>query len=107
MLDVNPDTFRQVLDNLFRNGFHYNSSADPAVWVYEEDGAIVVEDNGDGFDDTEFDKLTRPFQRGASAKSGSGLGLAITRAIIEGHGYRFSARSTPGHGSKFYIHFRW
>lgn len=106
VLAVNCDTFCQVLDNLIRNGFHYNDKSDPVVRIYATNEAIIVEDNGEGFDDSKFDLLTQPFQRGGSPKSGNGLGLAISRTIVESHGFTLSAESKLGVGSKFYISFR-
>lgn len=56
---------------------------------------VDVDDNGSGISDPEriFDAFY------TTKEDGMGMGLAICRSIIEAHGGRISARSTPGAGS--------
>lgn len=99
---INANLFKRVLDNLIRNSIAHSDKADTWVKVYAEGDSIVVQDNGSGFDVSQFDKMTMPFQRGSNS-SGSGLGLAIVRQIVEARGDRLRAESTPGVGTKMII----
>jgi signal transduction histidine kinase len=62
---------------------------------------IRVRDSGKGI---EPDALPRIFDAFFTTKSGGmGMGLAISRSIVEAHGGRLSAASTPGCGATFEI----
>ncbi|MEM5774515.1 MAG: ATP-binding protein, partial [Anaerolineaceae bacterium] len=66
---------------------------------------IMVEDDGIGFDETEADRIFRPFERlvGRSEYEGTGIGLAICEKIVARHAGEITVRSTPGVGSVFTI----
>jgi signal transduction histidine kinase len=70
--------------------------ADDSGWL-----RILVCDSGKGI---EPDTLVRIFDPFFTTKpDGTGIGLSISRSIVEGHGGRLSASSTPGHGTTFEI----
>jgi signal transduction histidine kinase len=77
------------------------------VTVTERDRgiAVAVRDTGPGLSLDELEQVFEPFYRAPSTKSlnipGRGLGLTIAKAVIEQHGGRIWAASTPGHGSTF------
>jgi signal transduction histidine kinase len=49
---------------------------------------MVVEDNGRGMSQKDFEKLSKPYVRKEKQKeSGSGLGLNICLAIMREHGF--------------------
>jgi hypothetical protein len=92
-LEVNEPLFCTAIDNLIRNGLKYNDS--PTKWVkiyqegsYHEGSYIVIQDNGRGINQQDFDELSKPYVRKEGQKeTGTGLGLNICKAIIEEHGF--------------------
>jgi signal transduction histidine kinase len=95
-LEVNEPLFCTAIDNLIRNGLKYNDS--PTKWVkiyfegnYNKGSFIVIEDNGRGMTQSEFDELSKPYVRkeGQNEK-GTGLGLNICKAILKEHGFELS-----------------
>ena len=84
--------FSTAVDNLIRNGLKYNDSATKMIHVYmEDDNILVIEDNGIGMSQQEFEKLSEPYARGGKDETGSGLGLNICNAIIEEHGFTITS----------------
>ena len=87
-LDVNESLFCTAIDNLIRNGLKYNDSDSKFVKIYMEDDSIVIQDNGRGMTQKEFDHLSQPYTRKEGQKeSGTGLGLNICIAILKEHGF--------------------
>jgi PAS domain S-box-containing protein len=85
-LEVNESLFCTAIDNLIRNGLKYNDSATRYVKIYKENGSIVIEDNGRGISQEDFDYLSKPYTRKDDQReSGSGLGLNICVAILKEH----------------------
>lgn len=78
------------IDNLIRNGLTYNDNPQTQrhIHIYMEDNYIVVEDNGRGMTQEEFEELSIPYKRRENQREqGSGLGLNICIAIFQEHGY--------------------
>jgi PAS domain S-box-containing protein len=69
----------------------------------ETEVSVEVEDNGTGFDDDAREHLFEPFFTTKDVGKGTGLGLAVVYGIVEQHGGRIEARSTPGEGSVFRV----
>jgi two-component system sensor histidine kinase/response regulator len=105
-----PGLMRQALINLFSNAIKYTRNREHAVIEICQknvDGrdAILVRDNGAGFDVARAKRLFAPFQRFHAAKDfeGMGIGLATVQRIIQKHGGRIWAQSEPGLGATFYF----
>lgn len=62
---------------------------------------IEVEDNGVGISSEILDEIFTPFF--TTKLNGTGIGLSIARQIIQLHGGRLEANSTPNNGSTFQI----
>jgi signal transduction histidine kinase len=53
-----------------------------------EDVTLIIQDNGRGITQQDFEHLSKPYTRKEGQKeSGSGLGLNICVAILEEHGF--------------------
>ena len=90
-LDVNESLFCTAIDNLIRNGLKYNDNDNKWVKIHKERNRIVIQDNGRGMTQKEFEKLSEPYTRKENQKeSGSGLGLNICIAILTEHGFTVS-----------------
>jgi light-regulated signal transduction histidine kinase (bacteriophytochrome) len=101
---------RQVWVNLIGNAFKYTRhQANPRIEILQEsrngEHVFSVRDNGVGFDMRYAEKLFNIFQRlhSGSEFEGTGVGLALVRSIIERHGGRVWAESSPGNGAVFYF----
>jgi signal transduction histidine kinase len=96
----------QVWVNLLANaGEALQSKGSVRVSARKENGAIVVRVADDGPGVPEED-LARIFDRGFTTKGptkGSGLGLYISRTIVERHGGKMRAESSPGKGATFVV----
>lgn len=105
-----PTLIRQVWENLINNALKFSSkNAGAAVQIGfkpdKDEHVFFVRDNGVGFDATYTDKLFKVFSR-LHAKhefEGTGAGLAIVKKIIDAHGGRVWAESSPGNGATFFF----
>ena len=109
-VSANPPMLRQVFVNLISNAVKFTRPVETAVIEIgskAEGGKNIyyVRDNGVGFDPQYMGKLFGVFQRlhGAQEFEGTGVGLAIAQRIIQKHGGRIWAESTPGGGATFYF----
>ena len=87
--NVNPSLFCTAVDNLIRNGLKYNDSESKLIKVYKKNSNIIIEDNGRGMTQQEFEEYSKPYARkNNNLELGSGLGLGISIAIIKEHGWK-------------------
>lgn len=97
--EVNESLFCTAIDNLVRNGLKYNDSETKVVRIHMlDEDTLVVEDNGRGMSQDDFDQYSKPYKRGKNQKeNGTGLGLNICVAILKEHGFSVSCeRLNPG-----------
>lgn len=88
-LNVNEPLFCTAIDNLIRNGLKYNDSPTKLVSIYRDGSYIIIEDNGRGMSQSEFEYLSIPYTRKKGQKEeGTGLGLNICRSILQEHRFR-------------------
>jgi two-component system sensor histidine kinase KdpD len=96
----------RVLCNLVENAAKYTSAGSSITVAAQLHGAwvnVTVYDNGPGLPHGREQAIFEKFTRGEreSAKPGVGLGLAICRAIIEAHGGKIAACTSPAGGAAF------
>ncbi|MEP6768108.1 MAG: HAMP domain-containing sensor histidine kinase [Acidobacteriota bacterium] len=95
----------QVLQNLLGNAIQFTPEMGNISVAAQSSGkfvAIGVRDSGPGIASDQigaiFERFRQVEKRG---RKGLGLGLYISRSIVEAHGGRIWAESSPGYGSTF------
>jgi signal transduction histidine kinase len=97
-----------ALMNILHNAWKFTTATDSAeIRVRGEDGAILIEDNGIGFDVDQANEMFKPFARLASAEHfpGTGIGLAIVERIMRRHGGTVQAELRREGGARFVLRF--
>jgi signal transduction histidine kinase len=100
---------QQVLLNLVRNAVEAIVAGDSAErevrieTARDEPGyvAIRVVDTGPGLAPEALARAFEPFY--TTKSDGIGIGLALSRSIVDAHGGRLWATSTPGRGATFHL----
>jgi len=108
LLRADPERLERALVNLLDNAIKFTPRGGKvAVSARPAEGGLLltVQDTGPGIPPQELPRIFERFYRGALGRRlpGAGLGLAIVKHIVEAHGGRVWAESTPGHGSTFHL----
>jgi signal transduction histidine kinase len=101
---ADPDKLEQVLTNLVENACKYASPEGMQMVgeVHDDEVSLSVIDKGEGITQADLPRVfTKFFRRELGRPTGSGLGLWISRGLVEAHGGRLTATSTPGVGTTF------
>ncbi|MDI6854433.1 MAG: PAS domain S-box protein [Deltaproteobacteria bacterium] len=101
-LNFDPQQMHQVLINLFKNSLEaMPRGGELTIVTRVRDGQaeISISDTGEGMTPEVKAKIFQPYF--TTKEKGTGLGLVICRNILEEHGGRLLAESTPGQGSTF------
>jgi len=104
------DLLKIAIENLVCNAIKYSRpKQNPSISIgqlrQDDQTIFYVKDNGIGFDEAGAKAIFKPFQRLHSAPEfeGMGIGLSIVHKVIEQHGGRIWAESTPNKGATFYF----
>lgn len=99
---------RQCLDNLLSNALKYGHGGGRIDIDVERRGdhvVLAVQDQGDGFSDSQMAQLFEPYNRlgrDGGAIPGTGLGLTLTRELMRAMGGRLQVHSDgAGRGARF------
>jgi signal transduction histidine kinase len=107
-----PTSIQQALMNLLDNAIKFSRGvAEPEIRVggllRPGERILWVSDNGIGFDQAQAERIFGLFERlhGPAEYEGTGVGLAIVKLVMDKHGGRVWAESSPGKGSRFSLAF--
>jgi signal transduction histidine kinase len=111
ILNADRDRVAQALRNLIRNAIEHTAAGGHIELGAREAGEgrvrLWVDDDGPGIAPAERDRVFDRFHRSDPARArsagGTGLGLAIVRAIVDAHGGRAWAESSPLGGARVAI----
>lgn len=108
MLKGDRMRLEQVLINLFSNACNAvqhlpNPTLTISTAIRDQQGHIVIADNGHGFATLDVRDLFEPFYTTRASGDGMGLGLAISQAIVREHDGTLTAREAEGGGAVFEI----
>jgi len=94
-----------VLANLLQNAIAFSPDGGAITVRAAADGeqvAVIIANDGEGFEPSELARLIRPFEQGGNALTrqgeGAGLGLAIADLTCWAMGARLKLHSAPGQG---------
>lgn len=101
-LDIDEEKMVRALINIIGNGIRYaNSKITIEGSIDNNKVAILIKDDGTGFNHGEENKIFDRFYKGNNGNTG--LGLAITKAIINGHNGNINAYNNVPKGAVFKI----
>ncbi|MBN9383997.1 MAG: HAMP domain-containing protein [Chitinophagaceae bacterium] len=110
VLQAYPTELKLLFQNLISNSIKFRKADQaPAIDIgsVRENGywKFFVQDNGIGIESEFLERIFIIFQRlhTRSEYEGSGIGLAHCKKIVELHGGKIWAESTPGKGSRFFF----
>jgi two-component system phosphate regulon sensor histidine kinase PhoR len=116
-VSADAERLHQVFINLLDNAIKYTQDGSRVVisaWENAGEIEVCVADNGPGIGAEHLPRIFERFYRVDKARSrelgGTGLGLSIVKHIVQAHGGRVWAESSPrsergelGHGSRFFF----
>jgi signal transduction histidine kinase len=99
-----PSSLKRALRNLIENAVIYGKRARVALEAGADEWRIVIDDDGPGIPEADFERVFAPFVRLEESRNpetgGVGLGMAISRSIVRGHGGDITLHNRPDeHGT--------
>lgn len=85
-----PVALKRAIRNLIENAVAYGQRARVTLNTTADDVMIVIDDEGSGIPEVDFERAFEPFVRLEESRNpetgGIGLGMSIARSIVRGHG---------------------
>ncbi|HJU40407.1 MAG TPA: ATP-binding protein [Tahibacter sp.] len=102
-----PAQINQVLLNLIGNAAQAIEHDRGVIAIRTQTSGgyalVAVQDNGKGIAADVLPRIFEPFFTTKPVGQGTGLGLSISQQIVQAHGGRIAATSTPGVGTRFVV----
>jgi signal transduction histidine kinase len=104
-INGHSEAIGRAIRNVIENALFYTPEQSSVHVVIENDYVVSITDHGQGFPDTETEKILSRFKRGSlkSSHNGAGLGLAIASQIALAHNGYIKIENTPDKGAKVSI----
>jgi signal transduction histidine kinase len=103
-----PISLKRAIRNLIENAVSYGDRAGVKLQHEDTEFRIVIEDDGPGIPEKDFERVFQPFVRLEESRNkktgGIGLGMAIARSIVRKHGGDIDLVNKPGGGLTVTIH---
>jgi two-component system sensor histidine kinase CpxA len=100
-LYADPPLLSSTIENIHRNAIHYsNHLIQVSVSVHDKYVVWVIEDDGNGIEESQLDRVFEAFYRESSARdrNSGGVGLAIAQHAISKHQGFIEASNKPQGG---------
>ena len=109
---LDPDQFRRVMINLFKNALEACASCGPEtqsvvevkVDIQGPMGRVVISDNGCGIQQDQLNRIFEPFFTTKGPK-GTGLGMCIVKSLVEANDGSLAIQSQVKQGTKIELRF--
>jgi two-component system, OmpR family, sensor kinase len=96
-----------LFTNALVNALKFGQRAHVDLSVVDGVASIIIDDDGPGLDEADWERVFEPFYRDGGAirgrKPGHGLGLALVRHIAQVHGGSASFRPRSGTGARLQV----
>lgn len=98
----------EAITNILENAIKYSDSGTEitiSLETREIYSRIVIQDQGIGIDNSDYNNIFKRFYRGKNVedREGAGIGLYLARLILSKEGGNITVKSNPGIGSTFYV----
>jgi signal transduction histidine kinase len=101
-------SLKRAIRNLVENAVAYGQRARVGLESAGDEFRIVIDDDGPGIPEADFERVFAPFVRLEESRSretgGIGLGMAIARSVVRGHGGDITLANREGGGLRAVIH---
>lgn len=95
-ISVDPDDFNNIAGNVLENAGKWAQSSVHVTLRDDPEGAhLIVEDDGLGISEDEFDRVLQRGERADTSVAGSGLGLAIVNDLVTLYRGKLSLGRSP------------
>ncbi len=99
----------RCINNLIENSIKYAKKVHIQLSKTNNNNIIIIDDNGPGIDEKEYDNVFKPFYKidksRGGAKSSVGLGLSIASDIVRSHGGNIILEKSPHEGLRVKVFF--